>query len=256
MTRNRPLPAPLEEIPCVLVPGRLTPPLDWDSIFGRADAVEIEIGCGKGLYLAEAARLRPGSDFVGVERAGKWFRRAVQRAHRSDLPNIRLLQGDAFDFLARWVQPGSVAAVHVYFPDPWPKHRHGKRRLLQGDLYQLAARALAPDGRLFLASDVEPYFRGAVADVAGTKLFEAEDWPEDAPDRLPTNFAVKYAREGRPLYYARFARRQEVPYPGLPYPRMPNEDAPGPGMPRQAMPSPGMETSDPPVITSPAGEAP
>jgi tRNA (guanine-N7-)-methyltransferase len=219
MTRNRTLPAPLEEIPCVLVPGRLAPPLDWEAVFGRAGVVEVEIGCGKGLYLTEAARLRPSSDFVGVERAGKWFRRAVDRTHRSGLTNIRLLQGDAFDFLARWVVPGSVAAVHVYFPDPWPKHRHGKRRLLQDSLYRLSARALSPDGQLLLASDVGPYFQGAVAEVETTGLFEPTDWPEDAPDRLPTNFAVKYAKEGRPLYYARFARRpgvEPVPLPVVP----------------------------------------
>lgn len=194
----------------MLAPGRITPPLDWTTVFGRDGAVEIEIGCGKGLYLVEAARLRPGSDLLGVERAGKWFRRAVHRVHRSGLPNIRLLQTDAFDFLARWVPPGSVAAVHVYFPDPWPKHRHSKRRLLQASLYRLAAAALSPAGRLYLASDVEPYFRAAVAEIAAIGLFEPEPWPVDAPDRLPTNFSVKYARAGRPLHYARFLRRAEM----------------------------------------------
>jgi tRNA (guanine-N7-)-methyltransferase len=214
----------MDEIPCVLVPSRLTPPLDWRAIFGRTGDVEIEIGCGKGRYLAEAARIRPGSDLVGVERAGKWFRRAVQRAHRSGLPNIRLLQADAFDFLARWVPPGSAAAIHLYFPDPWPKQRHGKRRLLQPTLYRLAARALSTAGRLYLASDVEPYFRAAVAEIAATGFFEPEAWPDDAPDRLPTEFALKYAREGRSLFYARFVRCA------------------------------GMETIHLPVVASPAGE--
>jgi tRNA (guanine-N7-)-methyltransferase len=206
MTRNRHLLGPVEDVPCVLVPGRLTPPLEWNTIFGRAGVVEVEIGCGKGLYLTEAARFRPGSDLVGVERAGKWFRRAVHRAHRCGLPNIRLVQADAFDFLARWVPPGSIAAVHAYFPDPWPKQRHGKRRLLQPSLYHLVARALSPSGRFHLASDVERYFWTAVMEVAATGLFAAEPWPPDAPDRLPTEFAIKYAKEGRRLFYARFVR--------------------------------------------------
>jgi len=229
MTRNRLLPAPVEEMPCVLAPGRLTPPLDWHAIFGRTGKIELEIGCGKGRYIVEAARLRPGSDLVGVERAGKWFRRAVQRAHRSSLPNLRLVQADAFDFLARWVPPGSAAAVHVYFPDPWPKQRHGKRRLLQPTLFHLAARALSTTGRLYLASDVEPYFQTAVAEIAALGLFEPQPWPEDAPDRIPTNFAVKYAREGRPLFYARYSMLT--------------------GTPRTEM-----ETSPFPVVISPAGE--
>jgi tRNA (guanine-N7-)-methyltransferase len=209
----------VEELSCVLVPGRLTPPLAWEAIFGRTGVVEIEIGCGKGRFLTEAARLRPGSDLVGVERAGKWFRRAVHRTHHGGLPNIRLVQADAFDFLARWVSPGSAAAVHVYFPDPWPKQRHGKRRLLQPSFYQLVARVLAPAGRFHFASDVESYFGTAVTEVAATGLFAPEPWPQDAPDRLPTEFAIKYAKEGRRLFYSRFVRStamEAVPLPVVP----------------------------------------
>ena len=79
MTRNRPLPVPLEELPFVLRPERLTPPLEWGSLFGRIAPVEVEIGSGKGLFLAEGARQHPDADFLGVERAGKWFRRAAWR---------------------------------------------------------------------------------------------------------------------------------------------------------------------------------
>jgi tRNA (guanine-N7-)-methyltransferase len=221
MTRNRTLPAPVDEIPCVLAPARVTPPLSWDTVFGRRGDLEIEIGCGKGLYLVQAARLRPDSDFVGVERAGKWFRRAVYRVDRSGLPNVRIVCTDAFDFLARWVPPGSAAAVHVYFPDPWPKHRHGGRRLLQDRLYRLAAQALSPSGAFLVGSDVEPYFRAAVAEIGATGLFDPEDWPADAPDRLPTNFSVKYEQEGRSLHYARFRLRagmEAVPGPVVPSP--------------------------------------
>lgn len=214
----------MQEIPCVLVPGRLTPPFDWQATFGRRGELEIEIGCGKGLYLVEAARLRPDSDFLGIERAGKWFRLAVQRAHRSGLTNIRLLQADAFDVLARWVPPGSAAAVHVYFPDPWPKQRHGRRRLLQPMLYRLTARALADSGRLFLASDVEPYFHHAVSEIAELGWFDPQPWPDDAPDRIPTSFAVKYARAGRPLFYARFVRRAGIEASALPVVGCPVEE--------------------------------
>lgn len=226
MTRQHPLPAPLEELPCVLTPGKLTPPLAWEEVFGRAGELEIEIGCGKGLYLTEAARLRPGSDIVGVERAGKWFRRAVSRVHRSGLTNIRLIQADAFDFLTRWVRPASARAVHVYFPDPWPKMRHGKRRLLQPRLYELVAGALVPEGRFYLASDVEPYFQAAVSEIAALGPFQREDWAEDAPDRLSTNFAVKYTQQGRPLYYALFRRRAVMERFALPVVACPSREEP------------------------------
>lgn len=206
MSRNRALPAPLEEIPIVLALERHTPPLAWPEVFGRKGPVEVEIGSGKGLYLMEASRQRPDSNFVGVERAGKWFHRSVERCLRAGPSNLRLVKTDAFDFLARWVEPGSVRAVHVYFPDPWPKKRHAKRRLLQTPLYALIARALPPEGFFFLASDVLGYFEQAVSEIADAGFLRV-DWPEEAPDRLPTNYARKYAIEGRPLHFAKFMRR-------------------------------------------------
>lgn len=197
----------LDQVPQVLLLEDRNPPLSWPGVFGRDGPVEVEIGSGKGLFLLEASRLRPESNFVGVERAGKWFHRAVERTMRAGRPNLRLVRTDAFDFLTRWVPPGSVAAVHVYFPDPWPKKRHAKRRLLQRPLFELAARALAPSAPLFLASDVGPYFEEAVAEIAALGPFEQVEWPADAPDRLPTNYARKYEQEGRTLHSAKFILR-------------------------------------------------
>jgi len=204
---------PMEEIPFVLDPGRIELPLAWRDLFGRDGPVEVEIGSGKGLFLVEASRLRPESGFIGVERAGKWFHRAVERVFKAECANVRLLRADAFDFLDRWVPPESLAALHIYFPDPWPKKRHARRRMLREPLYRLGARALAPGAALYLASDVEPYFTDAVAEILGTGLFQQTPWPEDSPDRLPTNYARKYQKEGRALHYAKFLRLKEPPLP-------------------------------------------
>ena len=205
MTRNRPLPIPVEELSFVLSLERHDPPLAWPALFGRAAPIEIEIGSGKGLFLVEAARANPEVDFVGVERAGKWFRRSADRILRSGLTNIRIVQADAFDFLARWVAPGSARTVHVYFPDPWPKKRHARRRLLQAELYRLAARALPEGGEFRLASDVHDYYEESIAELAADPLFRRDPWPEGEAG-LPTNFAVKYRREGRSEYCARYVR--------------------------------------------------
>jgi tRNA (guanine-N7-)-methyltransferase len=197
----------MNQIPFVLTLSALTPPLSWGEVFARPGPTEVEIGSGKGLFLLEVSRLRPEVNFIGVERAGKWFHRAVERGLTAGRENIRLAQTDAFDFLARWVPPHSLAAVHVYFPDPWPKKRHAKRRLLQRALFDLTARALVGGGSFFLASDVGPYLEEAVAEIASMESLERTEWPSDAPDRLPTNYARKYSLEGRPLHFAKFRRR-------------------------------------------------
>ena len=214
MSRRHILTRPLEELDLVLALPRLTPPFCWPEIFGREGPVEIEIGCGKGLYLVEASLRRPWSNFVGVERAGKWFHRAAERVERSGLGNIRLVRAAAFDLLTRWVPPASLAAVHVYFPDPWPKKRHARRRLLQEPLYSLSAQALAPGQPLFLATDVEGYFQQARDEISRHPLFAPIPWPAPADEPIPTSFARKYEKEGRTLHYAKFLRLETTAGPG------------------------------------------
>lgn len=214
MTRSLRLPSPLEQIPCVLRPEILTPPFDWADIFGRTTPVELELGSGRGLYLSGAGLQYPDRSFIGVERAGKYFRHAVLRVERAGLANVRLVRADAFDLLERWIPAGSVEVVHVYFPDPWPKRRHARRRLLQPELFTGIHRALGPGGTFCFASDVRDYFVSAVRDVVRLGLFEQVDWPVDAPDRLPTSYALKYQREGRALGYAKFRRVEGPEGPG------------------------------------------
>ncbi len=194
------------------------PPLRWDEVFPLlVRSVELEIGSGKGMFLRREAAARSDVGFLGVERAGKFFAICAARLARDGRPNARCVRADAHDLLARWVVPGSLGAVHVYFPDPWPKKRHAKRRLLGTALFELAARSLAPGGVLAIATDVSPYFADAVRSLEGNRSFE--ELPIGAGDReaVATNYALKYAREGRDLNLARF-RRSAAPPPPLPPP--------------------------------------
>ncbi len=207
MSRNRPLPVPITEVPFVLDLRHHTPPFSWSGVFGRNGPVELEIGSGKGMFLLEASRLNPGVNFLGVERAGKWFHRCVERVLRSGRGNLRLTRHDAFDLLQRWVPEHSLSAVHIYFPDPWPKKKHAGRRLFQPALFGMIARALRPGAPLLLASDLLPYFADAEEQIAALGLFDRVDWPADAPDRLPTHYAIKWDRMGRTLSYGKFIRK-------------------------------------------------
>jgi tRNA (guanine-N7-)-methyltransferase len=186
----------------------LTPPVSWLEVFGDDHPVELEIGSGKGLFLANAASANPGRNFFGIELARKYARRAAERLARRELTNVRVLPGDARIFLSRYVPPSSLSAVHVYFPDPWWKTRHRKRRVFAEPLVIDLERTLLPGGDLWVATDVEEYYGVIRALMATHPRFQIQ--PEPVP-RTPehdldylTSFERKYRIEGRPIYRAHY----------------------------------------------------
>lgn len=194
------------------------PPLIWSGVFPvPVDSVEVELGSGKGMFLRREAAARPGVGFLGVERAGKFFEMAVARIQRDGRPNVLLTRADAFDLLSRWIPEGSLGALHVYFPDPWPKKRHAKRRMLSPPLFDLGARVIGTNGLLSIATDVTPYFLATTECLDGHPSFDRMEIPEGALESVATNYALKYAREGRSLHLARY-RRNEAPAPPAPNP--------------------------------------
>jgi len=183
-------------------------PLDWGRLFGNDHPVEVEIGSGKGMFLKGAAQMAPETNFLGNERAGKYYRKAVGRLTRTALPNVRLFHADGLDLLDRWVVPGSITVLHVYFPDPWPKKRHQKRRIFRPELLRMAYRALGPDGEFRLATD-HPEYRQVIEELfaAHPGIFEPLPWDvATGPAQLPTNYSRKWERAGRPLWWARFRK--------------------------------------------------
>jgi len=196
----------------------LRPPLRWEEVFAfHPGSVEIELGSGKGLFLRRESASRPDVGFLGVERAGKFFDICARRLARDGRPNVRLVRADAFDLLARWVPAAGIAALHAYFPDPWPKKRHAKRRLLSPPLFDLASRAIALGGVLSLATDVDPYFQSATQALDNHPCFDRLELPDGAIEAVATNYALKYAREGRRLHLARY-RRNGTQAPPAPNP--------------------------------------
>jgi len=132
-------------------------PLDTPAIFGRVAPVVLEIGFGMGQATAQIAAARPDTDFVGIEVHEPGVGALLKTIGEQGLTNLRLLQHDAVEVLEHMISPGSLAGIHVFFPDPWHKKKHNKRRLLQPGLVALLASRLAPGGVLHCATDWEPY---------------------------------------------------------------------------------------------------
>ena len=181
----------------------LPKPIDWKELFGNDHPVELEIGMGKGTFLVEQAKARPGVDFFGIEWARWFWRYASDRLRRNGCLNARTVRAEALFFLREYVKDESLSVLHVYFPDPWPKKRHHKRRLIQEPFVQEAERVLKIGGRLQVVTDHRDYFEQIEQVVRGSRLKVIDyNRPGSAGEGefVGTNFERKYRREGRPFY--------------------------------------------------------
>jgi tRNA (guanine-N7-)-methyltransferase len=178
-------------------------PIDWPTLFGNDHPVELEIGIGKGTFLTEQARARQEVNFFGVEWAMWFWKYASDRLRRNRCTNARTIRAEALYFLREFVPDASIHVLHVYFPDPWPKKRHHKRRLVQEPFMSQVERVLVPGGRLQLVTDHADYFEQMQAVVGASALKVVEynrPGSAGAGEFVGTNFERKYAREGRPFY--------------------------------------------------------
>src|SRR6478735_6754282 len=140
------------------LPDALPRPWDPNAVFDRVAPLEIEVGSGKGLFLESASAANPDHNFLGIEIATKYARFAAARLARQARKNAVMVHGDAQPIFADVLPEASVAAVHVYFPDPWWKKRHEKRRVLNERFVRQVERVLVPDGLLHYWTDVRERF--------------------------------------------------------------------------------------------------
>jgi tRNA (guanine-N7-)-methyltransferase len=165
----------------------------------------LEIGSGMGETTAAIAEAHPEADFVAVEVHGPGIGSLLNRIHAQELKNLRVIRHDAVEVLGRMVGDGSLAAVHIFFPDPWPKKRHHKRRLLQPSFAALVARKLAPGGVVHLATDVPDYADYIAAVFAEDPSFEKSD--AGFVSRTQTKFETRGKKLGHPIRDLFYRRR-------------------------------------------------
>lgn len=179
-------------------------PLDLDAAFGRTAPRVVEIGFGNGENLLTLAERHPDRDFLGIEVHGAGIGRVLGAMRDRGLRNIRIVRHDAVEVFDRGLAEGSVDEILIFFPDPWPKARHHRRRLVQPEVVRLLVRALAPEGVLRLATDWEPYAEHMIevldaepglVNQAGEARFVPR--PDDRP-------VTKFERRGERLGHAIF----------------------------------------------------
>lgn len=174
--------------------------LPLEEIFARHAPLEVEVGTGKGHTLATLAQRDADRDFLGIEVGSRWARLTRVQLIHAAVPNARLVQGEAEWVLNRYLAPGSVRRFHVYFPDPWPKNRHAKRRLFRLGFVGQMARCLEPRGQVCVATDHSTYFEQIrkVMDAGGFRHH-----PDGAlPDDPVSSFEAKYRHQGRAIHRA------------------------------------------------------
>lgn len=181
----------------------------WADLFGNDHPVEIEIGFGKGRFLISAGERFPNINYFGIERKARYFKIASSRILKRRLLNVRILFGDALPVVQEAVPDRSVSAYHIYFPDPWWKKRHRKRRIFGTDFLEAIARTLNPGGCIYIATDVKEYFEEIVSAISRNPYFMSLDNPSKLMEQegyIPTNFEVKRVKAGSQIYRVVFER--------------------------------------------------
>jgi len=200
----------LDLSPYLKTPDQLPEPWDPAALFGRRAPLEIDVGSGKGLFVTTAAESHPDCNFLGVEIAKKYARHAAARLAKRELGNAQIICGDAMSLFHQALPAASVDAVHVYFPDPWWKKRHHKRRVMNAVFLRDVERVLAAGGTLHFWTDVEEYFRQSLELIAAhTTLVGPEVVPAKPADHTldyRTHFERRMRLHDEPVYRAMFRK--------------------------------------------------
>ncbi|MGC1274220.1 MAG: tRNA (guanosine(46)-N7)-methyltransferase TrmB [Planctomycetaceae bacterium] len=175
----------------------LEAPIEWSEMFGNDHPVEIDVGCGRGLFLYNESLAHLDRNYVGIEIDYKEGRRTATRLMKRRAANARVLGGDVHQAFTRLIPAKSVAVVHVYFPDPWWKRKHRKRRVFSDAFVNEAVGVLEPGGVLSSASDVEEYFEIIRSLMDHDPRFEPLPPPHEKPPAHDMDYLTSYERKAR-----------------------------------------------------------
>jgi len=177
-------------------PESLTNRLDLEKIFRRKALLHVDLGCGDGSFLCALAQRLPDKNFLGIERLLSRIRSSVRKA--ASLDNVRLLQMES-SYAVRYLLPAeSVETFYLLFPDPWPKRRHHRRRIVTPDFLNSVHAALEQNGVIYIATDHLDYFRKIKKTAESTPGFAIDDADVDLPQ---SKFGLAFRQEGAPIHW-------------------------------------------------------
>jgi len=195
--------------PVIVDSGSIHSRFHWSGLFGNKRPVEVEVGFGKGRFLIETAASRPVVNFLGIEVARKYLDLVAWRILQRGLTNVKLIHEEAEAVFRHRIASGTVDACYIFFPDPWPKKRHHKRRLLQRPFIDDVASSLVPGGRLHFVTDFKDYYEAALPFLQEHPELEPVDRePADigAEDLVLGGYELKYLEQGRSIYRTVWAK--------------------------------------------------
>jgi tRNA (guanine-N7-)-methyltransferase len=209
---------------CLITLARVTDELPWRALFDPARPVEVDLGCGKGRFLLARATAHPAAQFLGVDRMLPRIRKLDRKVCRLGLVNVRLLRLEAAYTLRRLLPANSIARFYLFFPDPWPKRRHHKRRLFDAAFRTLLWTRLVPGGEIQIATDHLDYFAAMQRALRDDPRFE-ETAPMVRGEQERTDFELIFLRQGMPIDACGFRTRPAASLPAATLARFQAEGA-------------------------------
>jgi tRNA (guanine-N7-)-methyltransferase len=197
--------------PRFLAPELLAAMPDWRQIFGNDNPLALEIGCGMGDFVTQVAQLHPDWNFVAIDYYNKGCLKTCKRIDDLELNNVRVVRDEARGFMVRCIPPESLQAVVINCPDPWPKMRHRKRRLVNGEFVAFLADFMLPGGDFHFATDFDDYGEDVarmMPGIAGFKNVLAPDLYRHTREQYPlSKYMKKFMAEGKRIYFVHYRKQ-------------------------------------------------
>jgi len=190
----------------------LNKPVDWEKVFGNKNPVDCEIGFGNGEFLIKKSQLHPERNFFGIDYSIESFRRAKKTIEKANIPSVKIVCLEAKAAFIVLIPAKSLSHIYLNFPDPWPKKKHYKNRLLDRDFLKIAASCSANRGKMIIATD-DPFYRDFILEeIASIHLWQSlfnRGWTDELSDHFSTKYEKKWRNEGKEIFYMMFQKKAD-----------------------------------------------